>query len=59
MCAMKLMADKTKEKTGIVTIHDVTINKGYGEWIDDIKKRYRSAQIKTVIKVDSEQLFFA
>ena len=52
------MADKAKEKMGIVTSHDVTIDKEYVQWINDIKKRYRKAQIKTAIKVNSEQLLF-
>lgn len=52
------MADKAKEKMGIVTSHDVTIDKEYIQWINDIKRRYRNAQIKTAVKVNSEQLLF-
>ena len=52
------MADKAKEKMGVVTSHDVTIDKEYVQWINDIKKRYRKAQIKTALKVNSEQLLF-
>ena len=52
------MADKAKEKMGIVTSHDVTIDKEYIQWISDIKRRYRNAQIKTAVKVNSEQLLF-
>ncbi len=37
------MADKAKEKMGIVTSHDVLIDKEYVQWISDIKKRYRKA----------------
>lgn len=52
------MADKKEEKAGIVTSHDVTIDKEYIQWISDIKRRYHKAQIKTAIKVNSEQLLF-
>ncbi len=52
------MADKAKENMGIVTSHDVTIDKEYIQWINDIKRRYRNAQIKTAVKVNSEQLLF-
>lgn len=52
------MTDNAEEKMGIVTSHDVTIDKEYVQWINDIKKRYRNAQIKTALKVNSEQLLF-
>lgn len=52
------MADKVGEKMGIVASHDVSIDKDYIQWICDIKKRYRNAQIKTALKVNSEQLLF-
>ncbi len=55
---MTLMTRNGNEKMGIVTSHDIKIDKEYIQWIDDIKKRYRSAQIKTAIKVNSEQLLF-
>ena len=34
------------------------MNKEYADWIVDIKKRYRNAQIKAAIRVNSEQLYF-
>lgn len=52
------MADKAREKMGIVTFHDVSVDKEYIQWISDIKFRYRNAQIKTALKVNSEQLLF-
>ena len=52
------MRDKREEKDGIVTSHDVSVDKEYVQWISDIKKRYRNAQIKTAFKVNSEQLLF-
>lgn len=34
------------------------MDEDYVKWISDVKKRYRSAQIKAAIKVNSEQLLF-
>lgn len=45
-------------KNGITHSHDVRANKEYADWIVDIKKRYRNAQIKAAIRVNSEQLYF-
>ena len=45
-------------KNGITHSHDVRVNKQYADWIVDIKKRYRNAQIKAAIRVNSEQLYF-
>ena len=45
-------------KNGITHSHDVRVNKEYADWIVDIKKRYRNAQIKAAIRVNSEQLYF-
>lgn len=47
-----------KEKVIVVRSHDVSLNEDYVKWISDVKKRYRSTQIKTAIKVNSEQLLF-
>lgn len=48
-----------KEKTNeVVRIHDVNVDKEYYSWITEIKTRYRSAQIKAAIRVNSEQLRF-
>lgn len=33
----------------IVKSHDIHIDNDYADWIADIKNRYRSAQVKTVI----------
>lgn len=49
------MADK---EIIVVRSHDVTINEDYVKWISDVKKRFRSAQIKAAVKVNSEQLLF-
>lgn len=52
------MADKVNEKPRAVNLHDITIDKEYIQWIHDIKQRYRNAQIKAAVKVNSEQLLF-
>ncbi len=49
---------KTNEKLRIVKSHDVMIDKEYVQWIQDIKQRFHSAQIKAAVKVNSEQLLF-
>ena len=47
-----------KEEVIVVRSHDVSLDEDYVKWISDVKKRYRSAQIKAAIKVNSEQLLF-
>lgn len=42
----------------VVKIHDVKIDSDYTQWLIDIKARYRSAQIKAAVRVNSEQLLF-
>ena len=42
----------------VVKIHDVNINKDYINWIEELKSRYRSAQIKAAVKVNAEKLHF-
>ena len=43
---------------GLVTSQDVSIDKEYIEWLHELKTRFRSAQIKAAVKVNSEQLLF-
>ena len=38
----------------VVKIHDVNIDKDYINWIEELKSRYRSAQIKAAVKVNAE-----
>ena len=45
-------------QTKVVRTHDVNVDKEYYSWINEIKTRYRSAQIKAAIRVNSEQLRF-
>lgn len=42
----------------VVSLHDITLDKEYAQWIHDIKQRFRNAQIKASVKVNSEQLLF-
>lgn len=42
----------------VVKIHDVNIDKDYIGWIEDLKSRYRRAQIKAAVKVNAEKLLF-
>lgn len=45
-------------KPSAVKSHDVTLDKDYVQWIQDIKQRFRNSQIKAAVKVNSEQLLF-
>ena len=42
----------------IVRSHGVNIDKNYVQWIQEVKQRFRNAQIKTAIRINSEQLYF-
>ena len=42
----------------VVHSHDVHLDSDYVQWIQDIKERFRGAQIKAAVKVNSEQLLF-
>ncbi|MBR4714323.1 MAG: DUF1016 family protein [Paludibacteraceae bacterium] len=41
-----------------VKSHDIHLDEEYVHWIADIKHRYRSAQVKAALKVNSEKLLF-
>ncbi len=45
-------------KPFIVKIHDVHMDSEYIQWICNLKARYHKTQIKTAVKVNSEQLLF-
>ncbi|MCM1354790.1 MAG: PDDEXK nuclease domain-containing protein [Staphylococcus sp.] len=47
-----------KQEPHIARVKDFRIDSDYATWLSDIKKRYRSAQIKTAIKVNTEKLKF-
>lgn len=44
--------------THIVNVKDVSIDTDYSAWLDEIKQRYHSAQIKAAVKVNTEKLCF-
>ena len=52
------MVNKGSEKPGIVKSSNLVFDKEYIRWICDLKQRYRNAQIKAAVKINSEQLLF-
>ena len=52
------MRKATTDKMGLVTSQEVSLDKEYIEWLNELKIRFRSAQIKAAVKVNSEQLLF-
>lgn len=42
----------------VVHSHDVQLDNDYVNWIEDIKHRYRAAQVKASVKVNAEKLLF-
>lgn len=46
------------KETKVVRIHDVRIDQEYVQWLNEIKAKYRSSQIKAAVKVNAEQLLF-
>lgn len=52
------MAEKTDEKPRMVSSHDIMLDKEYVQWIHEVKQRFRNAQIKAAVKVNSEQMLF-
>ena len=47
-----------KSTPKVVKIHDVNIDRDYVNWIDELKSRYRNAQVKAAVKVNAEKLLF-
>lgn len=45
-------------KPHVVKSHDIRLDSDYVSWVHDVKQRYVSAQIKSAVKVNTEQLFF-
>lgn len=45
-------------KPYIVKSHDIHLDNEYREWIQEIKKRYQTSQVKAAVKINSEQLLF-
>lgn len=52
------MGDKTNDRFRVVSSHDIALDSDYVQWIYDVKQRFRKAQIKAAVKVNSEQLLF-
>ena len=52
------MTNRGSEKPRIVKSSDLAVDKEYILWICDIKRRYRNAQVKAAVKINSEQLLF-
>ena len=47
-----------ESKPYVVKSHDIRLDSDYVIWVHDVKQRYVSAQIKSAVKVNTEQLFF-
>jgi len=52
------MKNKKTAPPIVVSSHDVHLDSDYVQWIHDIKERFRNTQIKSAVKVNSEQLLF-
>ena len=52
----KHMSEETKPR--MVKSHDINLDSDYVNWIHDVKQRYISTQIKAVVKVNTERLYF-
>ena len=52
------MTDSPNGKPIVVKSHDVRLDGDYTRWIVELKRRYRQAQIRAAVKVNSEQLLF-
>lgn len=57
------MSDKSKngaegKEPRVVHSHDIHLDSAYVSWIQNVKKRFRNAQIKAAVKMNSEQLIF-
>ena len=46
------------EKPRMVKSHDIHLDGEYADWIAELKHRYRSAQVKASVRVNSEKLLF-
>ena len=53
------MANSMPSKPRVVRSHDVHLDAEYFDWIRDVRQRYRQAQVKASVKVNSELIAFA
>jgi len=44
------------EKSRMVKSHDVHLDAEYADWIAELKHRYRAAQVKASVRVNTEKL---
>ena len=52
------MENNDLEQPRVVSSHDIHIDTDYADWIAEVKHRYRSAQVKAAVRVNSEKLLF-
>ena len=52
------MEDNNTERPRMVKSYDIHIDTDYAKWMAEIKQRYRSAQVKAAVRVNSEKLLF-
>lgn len=50
--------DSNRIQPHIVHSHDVQLDADYIQWLVELKSRYRSAQIKSAVRVNAEKLLF-
>lgn len=51
------MRNKKSNTPIVVHSHDVHLDSDYVQWIHDIKERFRGAQIKAAVKVNSDSYY--
>lgn len=52
------MLEKQEEHSRMVKTHDIHLDKEYAVWIAELKRRYRSAQVKAAFKINVEKLLY-
>ena len=52
------MLEKQEEHPRMVKTHDIHLDKDYAVWIAELKRRYRSAQVKAAFKINVEKLLY-
>ena len=52
------MKNQANETLTVVRSQNVNLDNEYVQWLHEIKQRFRNAQIKAAVKVNSEQLLF-
>ena len=53
-----LMRNQSNKTLTVVRSQNVNLDSEYVQWMHEIKQRFRNAQIKAAVKVNSEQLLF-